>query len=220
MEHIHPFEEIDMTAWKRSRHFLLYKDCPFPYVGATAPVDVGQFIQCCADNGIRSSFAFMHIAMTAAQRVENFRYRLRNGSPVLFESVDPSFTVFDGEDELFYFATARTTSAFEDFRHEAAKAEAEALATRCLRNGRQDVVYITCVPWVAFTDILQPVFLDIGDCVPRIAWGKFTGTGGHLEMPVNVLAHHGFVDGVHIAKLFDGIKQGLSDFVAADGKRP
>ncbi|HNW93561.1 MAG TPA: CatA-like O-acetyltransferase [bacterium] len=63
-------------------------------------------------------------------------------------------------------------------------------------------MFITCLPWVAFTSFVLPVATRQPDSVPRIAWGKFIESGGKVTLPVAVQVHHAVVDGLHVGQFY------------------
>ncbi|MGL3600382.1 CatA-like O-acetyltransferase, partial [Veillonella sp. ZSJB6] len=73
------------------------------------------------------------------------------------------------------------------------------------------LLYLTSVPWVTFTSISHPTHDQQHDTVPRIAWGKFTETGGRMSMPLSVQAHHALVDGVHVGRYYELLQAWLDD---------
>lgn len=71
---------------------------------------------------------------------------------------------------------------------------------------RDDLIFSTCLPWLAFTAVNHPV-AGPDDSFPRVAWGKFVQRGDNWFMPVNVHAHHALVDGLHIGKFFQVLQE-------------
>ena len=48
------------------------------------------------------------------------------------------------------------------------------------------------------------------DCVPRIAWGRYTGQpGGRITIPVSVQVHHALADGEHVGAFLTGAQAAL-----------
>jgi chloramphenicol O-acetyltransferase type A len=94
----------------------------------------------------------------------------------------------------------------------AAKAKSEGQTEYFVREdveGRDDLVYITCIPWVSFTNLSHTVSFNKNDAVPRLAWGKFFEQNGKTVMPFSVQAHHSFVDGIHMGMYYDRLQKHL-----------
>ncbi|RYD86239.1 MAG: chloramphenicol acetyltransferase, partial [Sphingobacteriales bacterium] len=51
--------------------------------------------------------------------------------------------------------------------------------------------------------LLHPTNLDPSESVPKITFGKYREDAGRKLMPVSVEAHHGLVDGLHVARYFE-----------------
>lgn len=198
---------IDTSSWKRNRHFQVFGASDYPYIGITTTIDVGKLLAACRDTRTRFFNAFLYAVARAANSVENFRYRLHDGEIRLYDRVDPSFNVLDERDDLFYFAYTTYTRDFRQYNARIEDAKQTALASRTMGNdhGNLHLVYISCLPWFTFTDIIQPLGLSTNDSIPRMIWGKFTEENGKTTIPFSVTGHHGLVDGIHIAKLLDAI---------------
>ncbi len=67
---------------------------------------------------------------------------------------------------------------------------------------RDDLIYITCLPWISFTHISHTISLNKDDSVPRISWGKYFTENNKVLLPFSVQVNHALVDGVHIGQYF------------------
>lgn len=76
--------------------------------------------------------------------------------------------------------------------------------------GKDNVMYVTSIPWISFTNITHPIHLSPIDSVPRFAWGKYFESEGKILMPLSVQVHHALMDGYHVGRYFE-IIQGLFD---------
>ncbi len=213
----HPRREIDLATWKRARHYALFSGREYPFAGVTADLDISAWDAERRRSGRKFFPAFLQTVMLAMNAIENFRYRIDGDKVVLFERIDPAFTVFAPEDELFYFAAVDTTAHAAVFDQSVEEASRKALETRCLEGGgRLDFVYISCLPWFRFTDITQPMRLGQADSIPRVVWGQYTRHGESVSVPFSIIGHHGLFDGLHIARLFAAIQgqvwNGVSGF--------
>ncbi len=79
-------------------------------------------------------------------------------------------------------------------------------------GARDDVVYLSCLPWLDFTSINNAI-PDADDCIPRISWGKFVeDERGRWSMAVAVEVHHALIDGEHIAAFLSAAQGRLRAF--------
>jgi chloramphenicol O-acetyltransferase type A len=75
--------------------------------------------------------------------------------------------------------------------------------------GRDDLLFMTAIPWVSFTSFAHPMKLHPADSVPRFAWGKYFKEGGLVKMPLSVQGHHALMDGIHMARFYTEIQDYL-----------
>ena len=74
--------KIDTTTWKRREHYEFFNGMDDPFWGTVVPVD---FTECYLEaKKSRTSFFLcsLHRILTAANRIEAFRYRIENGEVV------------------------------------------------------------------------------------------------------------------------------------------
>lgn len=77
--------------------------------------------------------------------------------------------------------------------------------------GRDDLLYITSIPWISFTNITHPIQMTPVDSIPRISWGKYFEESGKVKLPLSVQVHHALVDGIHVGKFFNNIQEILDN---------
>ena len=75
--------------------------------------------------------------------------------------------------------------------------------------GRDDMLYMTSIPWVSFTGFMHPMHLQPADSVPRFAWGRFFKDGGDLKMPLAMQGHHALKDGIHLGRFYEKLQEYL-----------
>jgi chloramphenicol O-acetyltransferase type A len=187
-----------------------------PHAGLCANVDLTAFYPVVKQRGISFTVATVYVLARAANEIPEFRYRIRGREVVEHEIVHPSITVLTDED-LFSFCTFDYTEDFALFAARAAEQIAYVKEHCTLEDepGRDDLLFMTAIPWVSFTSVMHPMQLHPADSVPRIAWGKFFEDGEFLRMPLGVQVHHALVDGVHMGRFYEKVQDYLHhpDFV-------
>ncbi len=125
-------------------------------------------------------YAMIYAATKPGNEIVNFRYRIRENGIVLHDKLHPSFTdLNDNEDDLFKFVTVdMRDDLFEFVKH----AEEKSRTQQDYFNfpdmaGRDDLIYITCIPWISFTHLSHTISLNRDDAAPRISWGKYFSEG-------------------------------------------
>lgn len=207
---------IDPTSWPRASTYLHYRSMGAPHLGITADVDVTAVLKRSKDEESSFFAVMMHMLIGAANEVPQLRQRIReedNADIVVEHShVDPAFTVaVDGG--MFNFATVpfeRDPRAFAAAVAEVSASQRGNPNLQPFEGRRDDVIYMSCLPWMHFTSISHPVHTDQPDSVPRIAWGRYTGVGDRVHLPVNIQVHHALVDGGHLGAFYAALRARLS----------
>jgi len=203
--------QIDIDGWRRKEHFNLYKDWTYPHLSLTAYVDLTAYYPYVKQHDISVNVAIIYVLARTANEIPEFRQRIRGNDVVEHDEVHPSSTILT-DDDLFSYCTF---DYFKDFAIFGKKAVAQirlVKENRTLKDepGRDDLLFMTAIPWISFTNLMHPIDLKSVDSVPRIAWGKFFEDGESLKMPLSVQGHHGLMDGVHIGKYFEQVQDYLN----------
>ena len=177
-----------------------------PTFGIVTEVDCDKCYKNAKKNK-ESFFAnYLHKSMIAANSVDELKYRIIDNEIIEFDKIHPGITI-GREDETFGFGCVKFSYNFETFKSEL---ENEILAVKnCsglrLNNDdvKKDLIRHSSIPWTSFTGILHPTNLVKTESVPKITFGKFYIREGKKHLPISIEAHHGLVDGVHIAKYLE-----------------
>ncbi len=194
---------IDLETYPRRSHFAFFRTMAFHYVGMTAEVEVGNLIAAAKRADGSPFLACLYVAAQAANAVPELRQRIIGDRIAEFDHCDTAHTVAmpDGT-----FCNCRTDCrrSFDDFliyghmRQEEARQHHGFVSTK---EDETDLIFLSCVPWVSFTQVIQPVPIP-ADSNPRIVFGKFTPQGREIKMPVGIQCNHALVDGRHIGQFY------------------
>jgi chloramphenicol O-acetyltransferase type A len=195
--------KIDLLTWSRREHFELFNTFNHPHFNMCANVDLTKFHPFVTERGFSFTAAIIDVISRAANAVPEFRYRMRDGEVVEHETVSPSVTIL-GNNDLFGFCTIDYCQDFGEFAARAARLMAAVKDNPTLKNppGRDDLLFMTAIPWVSFTSFAHPMRLHPADSFPRFAWGKTFEEWGLLKMPLSVQGNHALMDGIHIARFY------------------
>lgn len=201
---------IDIGTWPRRQHFELFSSYAYPHFGMTANVDLTAFYPAVKGRGYSLTVAIVYVLTRASNAIPEFRYRIRDGNVIEHEIVNPGFTILVEED-VFSFCTVDYDEDFSAFAEKAAERIAFVKENPWVHGvPRDDLLYMTAIPWVSFTSLLHPMPLQPTDSIPRFAWGKFFQAGDSLMMPLGVQGHHALIDGVHIGKFYAEVQDYLN----------
>ncbi len=209
---------IDPESWERKRFVEKYSTYVFPYINLGADMDVTGLYRFVKEEGLSFYAAMMHTAVRAALEIKNFSYRIVAGQPMLCERLDPDFVhmppgredyvVVRGEYREDLIAFCRDTA--ERMR----RAETDPGPAKIGPDGDQEILYITCIPWVKYTHFVRTIENARTDFVPRLSWGKYEwDDNGRLLMPFSVEVHHALMDGYHVGIYMQRVQELLDEFM-------
>lgn len=214
---------IDLAAWNRREHFEFYSHFADPFFGVTVQVDFTGIRRASKAAGGSFFLWSLHRIMQAVNAVEAFRYRIdEEGQVVCFDTIHVSTTIGrpDGTYGIGFFPYDPDLEVFvRSAEKEIARVQALPGLCRDAGAARIDVIRFSPVPWLAFTEMKHPASFQPGDSAPRISTGRLVAAGDRLWLPVSVSAHHGLMDGRHIADLIARMEDGMT-LAGASGRRP
>jgi len=195
-------EYVDMENWKRREHFAFFHSCDYPQYNVCMNIDITHFLDVVRQNRLSLYYSLIFAAATVANECENFRYRIRDGRVILHDKTHPSFTDITPGDDLFKIVTMELSG---DLLHFSEKArEAAKCTTDYFPNfadaKRDDLIYITCLPWISFTSMSHTIKLGADDASPKISWGKYFEDNGRILLPLSVQVNHALADGLHVGE--------------------
>lgn len=202
--------QLDMATYKRKEHFDYFRHMAYPYVGTTVNVDITGFLEKVKKEGFPFFLSFCYCVQKAANSVPEFRQRISDGGILEFAYCRTSHTVAL-EDGTYCYCTLDGQMPFSDYIPYAVKEQEKAKVQCSIKEESEDVqdmIFISTVPWMTFTSLVQPVPMP-ADSNPRITWGRYFGQAGRTLMPVAVLCHHALVDGVHIGEFYKALEKDL-----------
>lgn len=205
-------KEINIENWNRKKHYNFFKDLDYPHFNVCANIDITEFLKYTKKNEEPFFISTLYMIMKSINSIKEFRYRMRGDTVVEHELVHPSFTIM-GDDEVFGFCYVEYSEDFLDFKLRAKVAMEKAKSEIIMEDeaGKDDMIFLTSMPWVSFTSISHPIQLKPADSFPRIAWGKFFKENGRVKLPLSVQVHHAMMDGMHVGHFFMKVEEVFED---------
>jgi len=173
-------------------------------------VDMTAFCPFVKRKGYSFTVSMVYVISRASNAIPEFKHRIRGDQVVEHEIVNPGFTILVDKD-LFSFCTVEYTEHFPEFSARAARniAYVKAHPNLEVNPEKDDVLYMSPIPWVSFTSFAHPMQLHPADSVPRFAWGKYFKEGDILKMPLDVQGHHAIMDGIHMGRFYEKVQDYL-----------
>lgn len=202
---------IDPKLTPRARHFKHFRGYALPYTTLTAPVDITPLFTAAKQRGESLFLATLYAVTKATNTIPELRQRIRGEQIVEYQSVDPAFTILRSDDTIRFCPTPFSVDRAQFM----SAATAIADAAKADNNpaplephiDRDDLIFISAIPWVNFTSMQHPAQTHDDDSVPRIAWGKVVDQSGKKVMSLSVQVHHALVDGLHMGRFFEAVER-------------
>jgi chloramphenicol O-acetyltransferase type A len=204
--------EINIETWKRKKHFEVFSQFDHPHFNLCTNVDISLFLEVIKDRQLSFTISMVYLLAKTANSIPEFKHRILKDKVVEYPIVHPSTTILT-DDELFSFCTIPYREDFGRFYTQAEVQIQQVKADLTLEDepGQHNLLYMTSIPWVSFTNMLHPTHGHPADSVPRIAWGKYFKVGEKVQMPLSVQVHHALMDGIHLGKFFTQIQSMLDN---------
>lgn len=200
-------QTVDLATWPRADQFRLFRSYAQPHYATTARIDVSHLLSRKAA-GVSPYRACLHAIGAGLHAVPELRMRFAGDVVTLYDRIDLSMTV-PTADGSFRYAYVPFDADFAVFDAGAVLRIAQAASAARLdanTGARDDVAYLSCMPWLDYTAI-NNALPHAGDCIPRVTWGKFVqGPEGRWSMAMTIEVHHALVDGRHVGQFFAAVQ--------------
>ena len=224
---------IDLDTYPRRAHLEYFMGMEHPQLNITADVDVTALKDFCGREKCSFFLSFVHIAALSADSIPQFRQRIHRLSEEELLLPEHSAAPKDGPlagieireyslchtshtesagNGLYCYCTMRHHMPWKEYISTAAELQKKARESGTLKEdeGSEAYYFPTCLPWIHYRDVVHPM-TDRYDSNPRFSWGRFEEDfRGRLMMPLTVAAHHGLVDGFHIAGFYENVNKNIT----------
>ncbi|HYU97815.1 MAG TPA: chloramphenicol acetyltransferase [Pyrinomonadaceae bacterium] len=203
---------LDLEKWIRKDVFEFFLAFDKPYFNICTQLDITPLLTALGDRKVSVSLAYHYFALRAANEIEPFRYRLKDGQVIVYDVIHGGTTVLLPS-EIFTLTYFEYVPSFKKFMAGAELAMKEAVSgDGAFRpNPRDDMIHFTTLPWVSFTSFSHARNWGREDSVPKIAFGKFTKVNQRTLLPFSVEVHHALMDGLHVGRYVARLEEALRD---------
>ncbi len=204
-------KELDPAGWERREAYAYFSRLSCPFFMVTFTQEVTGLYEYAKAHGLSFYEVMIWACTKALNSVKAFRVVRRGGRLFELDFRHPSFTDLKRGEEQFRIITMEYSDDLFLFCREASRLRAARGAFIDEDKESDDLVYLTCLPWIDLTalsnerDLSSPEALD--DSIPRIAWGRFTLEGGRRTLGISVEVNHRFADGVHVGRFAEKLTE-------------
>lgn len=196
-------KKIDTERWERRELYDFFSGMSQPFYSVTFQVDVTELYQYVKQKGLSFYYALVWLCTKATNRVENFRYTVREKDVWLLDERFPSFTDLKKGAAQFHIVTMSCGEDLQEFCRAAKEKSAAQTSFVDTSSETDELIYFSCLPWIELTGLTNERDFDPDDNVPRIAWGKYTEVQGRKKLGMSLEVNHRFVDGYHVGRFYE-----------------
>jgi len=199
----------DLKTWSRKQHYSFYKTFDQPYFNICCELDASTLYKYCRAQKVSFLNAYLYLAMSAANEVENFRFRMVENEVRIYEQTAISVTQL-AEDQTIRFCDIPYSSSFKDFAQKSSKAKQHAISNPFMSDtfaetqAIMNTIYMSVIPWVSFTSFSHASHDRNSNGIPRIVFGKMKKND--YKLPLSVDVHHALIDGLHVGQFVEDIQ--------------
>ena len=204
---------LDVATWGRRDLFNFFINFDNPYFNLCTRLDITKLLESLRRQPETSvSLAFHYFALRAANEIEPFRYRIRDGQVLVHDAIHGG-TIVLLPNESFSFAYFNYYDDFARFIAEGQQSIAEVQKGDKPFNPdpSDDRIHFTVLPWVTFTSFAHARNWGREDSVPKVAFGKFTTENDRIFLPFSVEVHHALMDGLHVGRYVSRMEEMLNE---------
>lgn len=202
---------IDINNWSRKDHFLLFNGFTNPNYSVCANLNISNFISYIKSNDLKFYASIIYLITKTTNEITEFKQRVRGENVFQHRKIHPIYTTLS-DDRTFNFCPSTYSEDFlTSYSNTLTAIEKSKQKDYVLENDltKDDVIYITILPWISFTSINHPYHLEPVNSIPLFTVGKYFDQGNDIMMPFAIQAHHGLVDGLHMGEYFEKLQSFL-----------
>lgn len=210
-------KKIDLNTWERKSHYEWFSSFADPSLAIDTKIDVTKLIGYCKENKLSSFAVIMYVISECINANKAFRLRVLNDEIIEIDKANVAYTIMVNE-STFVNCRAKTSFGFESYMDDVKENQIKYTNSNYIQEEYNDLtivddIYCSCVPWLNFLSIRQPIPDKISEskCIPRICWGKYYEENNKLYMTLNITASHALVDGIEFCHVIEAIQNAFNN---------
>lgn len=201
------YKEIDLNTWNRREIYDYFKTVKTPHYALAANVDVTRLLEFKRKHHLSFYLSLIFLATDVLNDIDNFRMRMTDGRPVIYDEIHPDLTHKKADEEIFHIYYARYEKSLEQFVAHTQAAIDRQTTLFAGEDASPAQIHFSCNPAVDATAITNPGLDDPEDAAPRVNWGKYVNRDGRWIVNITITPNHRFIDGYHVGLFFNRLQQ-------------
>jgi len=203
------YKTVNIEKWNRKEHFDAYRDAIKCGFSLTVKLDISAIIPFVKEQGFKFYPVMIYLLSKAVNQHPEFKMAMKDGDLIIWDSVNPVYTVLHQDTETFSALSVPYTDSFQDFiaSYNAVLQRNENNRSFLPEKPPKNHFNISALPWIHF----ESFNLNIADFTdyfaPSFTFGKYQTEGNKILMPLAIQVHHAVCDGLHVAKLINTLQE-------------
>lgn len=208
------YTKVDIDEWSRGSLFQFYIEKMRIVMSLTVDINVVPLITYTKKNGLKFYPAMIWVVSKVINSHDEFKYSWdTDGNLIRWDSISPSYTVFNRDDECFSkFVTEYTDDIFEFYQRTVDDQRKYQEERAIIENQPQNFFDVSCLPWVKYKHFDVHVFDEGKFFAPVVTWGKYEVQNGNALMPLTMNIHHAVADGFHLSRFFNEVQELIDSY--------
>lgn len=204
---------VDLSRWPRREHFEVFQSFAQSTFNQTVQLDITALLKHIKEVGWKFYPTIIFLLSKIVNSHMEFRMAIKNNELVIWNEIHPSYTIFHNETETFSSLWSHYDGSihrFQDVYLEDIARYGNSLAYWPKEESRENVFFVSAIPWVTFTCFNINVANMQNFFSPMFTLGKYFKQDGKVLLPLAIQVHHSVCDGFHVARLFNELQE-MSD---------
>lgn len=208
------YTKVDIDEWSRGSLFQFYIEKMRIVMSLTVDINVAPLITYTKKNDLKFYPAMIWVVSKVINSHDEFKYSWdTDGNLIRWDSISPSYTVFNRDDECFSkFVTEYTDDIFEFYQRTVDNQRKYQEERAIIGNQPQNFFDVSCLPWVKYKHFDVHVFDEGKFLAPVLTWGKYEVQNGNALMPLTMNIHHAVADGFHLSRFFNEVQELIDSY--------
>ncbi len=209
------YTKVDIDEWSRGSLFQFYIEKMRIVMSLTVDINVAPLITYTKKNALKFYPAMIWVVSKVINSHDEFKYSWdTDGNLIRWDSISPSYTIFNRDDECFSkFVTEYTDDIFEFYQRTVDDQRKYQEERAIIGNQPQNFFDVSCLPWVKYKHFDVHVFDEGKFLAPVLTWGKYEVQNGNALMPLTMNIHHAVADGFHLSRFFNEVQELIDSYV-------
>lgn len=200
---------VDLSQWGRKEHFEVFQSFAQCTFSQTVQLDITSLLKTVKQNGYKFYPTFIYFISQLVNKHAEFRMAMKDGELVIWDSVNPGYTIFHEQTETF----SSLWSYYHKDINQFLKTYSEDIAqygdnlAYFPKEFIENMFFVSANPWVSFTSFNLNVANINNFFAPVFTIGKYYTQGDKILMPLAIQVHHAVCDGFHVGRLLNELQQ-------------